>query len=57
MTWNDLALLLSVLGAACLLAAWSGRKSDHLRDTLMMSVLGGGKIALGIGLFLCCAGS
>jgi hypothetical protein len=52
MSWSDVAWLLSILGATCLVAAWSGRKSDHVRDTLVMGVLGGGKIALGIGLWL-----
>ena len=52
MTWNTISMLLAMLGTACLAAAWAGRKSDHVGDTLMMSALGGGKIALGLGLWL-----
>ena len=52
MNWDNISMLLAMLGAACLAAAWAGRKSDHVGDTLMMSALGGGKIALGLGLWL-----
>jgi hypothetical protein len=55
MTWNTISMLLAMLGTACLAAAWAGRKSDHVGDTLMMSALGGGKIALGLGLWLATA--
>ena len=52
MTWDTISMLLAMLGTASLVAAWAGRKSDHVGDTVMMSALGGGKIALGLGLWL-----
>ena len=52
MTWNDLSLLLAMLGGSCLLAAWFGRRTDDVRDTLMMTVLGAGKVALAAGLWM-----
>ena len=52
MTWDNISMLLVMLGTACLAAAWAGRKSDRLGDTLMMSALGGGKMALALGLWL-----
>jgi hypothetical protein len=52
MTWNDISLLLAMLGGSCLFAAWFGRRNDDLRDTLLMTVLGAGKVALAAGLWL-----
>ena len=52
MTWIDISLLLTLLGASCLAAAWLGRKSDDVRDTIFVTLIGGGKVALAIGLWL-----
>jgi hypothetical protein len=52
MNAENISLLLAMLGSACLGAAWLGRKNDARRDTVMMSALGGGKLALALGWWL-----
>jgi hypothetical protein len=49
---DTISLLLAMLGSACLAAAWLGRKNDARRDTLMMSAVGGAKLALALGWWL-----
>jgi hypothetical protein len=47
MTQMDVALLLAMLGAVCVLSAWQGRRTgDTGRDTALMAVVGAGKLAL-----------
>ena len=55
MTWNHLSFLFALLGAACLGAAWFRRRSDDARDTLMLTVVGGGKVVLAMGLWVMAA--
>ena len=52
MTYTDISLLFAILGTACLSAAWFGRKPDTRGDTLMMTAVGSGKLALALGWWL-----